>query len=82
MLSDEPYPPYSPPALAEYFMSGRKVHFWRGEDFAGKHGIDYHPATRVRAVRPAENRVELGNGKTMDYDRLVLAPGGRLHAPI
>lgn len=82
MISEEPFPPYSPPALAEYFISGRKVHFWRGEDFAAKHGIDYRQATRVQAVRPAENRVELSNGRTIDYDRLVLAPGGRLYAPI
>jgi NADPH-dependent 2,4-dienoyl-CoA reductase/sulfur reductase-like enzyme len=82
MLSEEPFPPYSPPALAEYFISGRKVHFWRGEDFAEKQGIVYRQATRVRALLPAENRIELDNGKTMDYDRLVLAPGGRLYAPI
>lgn len=82
MISEEPFPPYSPPALAEYFMTGRKVHYWRGEDFAAKQDIDYRQATRVQAVRPEKNRIMLSNGKAMDYDQLVLAPGGRLYAPI
>ena len=30
MLSNEPFPPYSPPAMLEYFKTGKEVHFWKG----------------------------------------------------
>ena len=34
MLSAEPYPPYSPPAMADHFLTGSSAHLWRGEDLA------------------------------------------------
>jgi NAD(P)H-nitrite reductase large subunit len=82
MLTDEPYPPYSPPAMVEYFESGREVHFWRGQDFPERMGLDYRPGTRVKAVMPGEQTVGLADGKMFAYDRLVIATGGRLYAPI
>jgi nitrite reductase (NADH) large subunit len=82
MLTDEPYPPYSPPAMVEYFQSGRQVHFWRGQDFTERLGLDYRPGTRVMAVMPEEHAVRLPDGKALTYDRLVIATGGRLYAPI
>jgi NAD(P)H-nitrite reductase large subunit len=82
MLTDEPYPPYSPPAMVEYFQSGREVHFWRGRDLPERLGLDYRPGTRVSAVVPEEHAVRLQDGKALAYDRLVIATGGRLYAPI
>ncbi len=82
MLTDEPYPPYSPPAMVEYFQSGREVHFWRGQDFPERLGLDYRPGARVCAVMPEEHAIRLQDGQTLSYDRLVIATGGRLYAPI
>jgi NAD(P)H-nitrite reductase large subunit len=82
MLTDEPYPPYSPPAMIEYFQSGREVHLWRGRDFPERLGLDYRPGTRVTAVTPGNHSIDLADGKTLAYDRLVIATGGRLYAPI
>jgi NAD(P)H-nitrite reductase large subunit len=82
MLTDEPYPPYSPPAMVEYFQSGREVHFWRGRDLPERLNLDYHPGTRVTAVMPGEQTVSLADGETLAFDRLVIATGGRLYAPI
>jgi NAD(P)H-nitrite reductase large subunit len=82
MLTDEPYPPYSPPAMVEYFQSGRQVHFWRGQDFPERLGLDYRPGTRVAAVMPEEHAIRLSDGMEFTYDRLVIATGGRLYAPI
>ena len=82
MLTDEPYPPYSPPAMVEYFQTGRSVHFWRGQDFPERLGLDYRPSTRVTAVMPEEHAVRLADGKVLAYDRLVIATGGRLYAPV
>lgn len=82
MLTDEPYPPYSPPAMVTYFETGEPFHFWRGQDFAEQLGVDYRPGTRVTGVMPDEHVVRLASGETLAYDKLVVASGGRLYAPV
>jgi NAD(P)H-nitrite reductase large subunit len=82
MVTDEPYPPYSPPAMVEYFGTGREVHFWRGQDFAERMDVDYRRGVRVTEVLPAEGAVCLEDGEALPYDRLVIATGGRLYAPL
>jgi len=82
MLTDEPYPPYSPPAMVAYFETGQEVHFWQGQDFPERMGLDYRPGTRVAAVTPQEHAIRLADGQTISYDRLVIATGGRLYAPL
>jgi NAD(P)H-nitrite reductase large subunit len=86
MLSSEPHPPYSPPAMVEYFRTGREVHLWKGHDFPDRWGIDYRPGTEAVAVEPEQHTVLLAGGATLthgeplSYDRLVIASGGRLYA--
>jgi nitrite reductase (NADH) large subunit len=82
MISREPYPPYSPPAMLEYFSTGHDVHFWKGRDFTERMGLDYRSGTEVEAVNTSEKTVRLSNGETHLYDRLILATGGRLYAPL
>ncbi|MGD1992248.1 MAG: FAD-dependent oxidoreductase [Anaerolineae bacterium] len=82
MLSHEPFPPYSPPAMLEYFMTDREVHLWRGRDFPGRMNVDYRSGTEVVAVNPQAHHVELRGGATLTYDRLVIATGGRLYTPV
>jgi NAD(P)H-nitrite reductase large subunit len=82
MFTDEPYPPYSPPALITYFETGQPYHFWRGQDFAQRLGVDYRPGSRVVGLRPEEKMVYLEGDEALTYDRLVIATGGRLYAPV
>ncbi|HOG48640.1 MAG TPA: FAD-dependent oxidoreductase [Anaerolineae bacterium] len=82
MLTDEPYPPYSPPAMVTYFETGEPVHFWRGQDLAERLRLVYWRGTRVAGVEPAAHRVRLQGGEVLAYDRLVIASGGRLYAPL
>lgn len=82
MLSHEPFPPYSPPAMLEYFTTGREVHLWRGHDFPERMGVDYRSGTEAVAVDPQARRVELKGGETLAYDQLVIATGGRLYTPV
>ena len=82
MLSSEPFPPYSPPALIEHFLSEKDVHFWRGKDFPDRLGIDYRPKTQVTGIIPRQRTIRLINGETIPYERLVIATGSRLYAPI
>ena len=82
LISGEPFPPYSPPAMLEYFATGKEVHFWRGKDFAERMKIDYRPGTKVKAVLPDQHTISLDDGEQVFYDRLVLASGARLYAPL
>lgn len=82
MLSDEPYPPYSPPAMLEYFETGEEVHFWKGMDFPTRFDLDYRPGTQVVAVFPEQHAVQLAGGERLSYDKLVIATGSRLYAPV
>jgi len=82
MCSGEPFPPYSPPAMLEYFSTGREVHFWKGKDVAERLGVDYRPATTVSAIAPDRKQVHLDDGESLTYDRAVLAMGARLYAPL
>lgn len=82
LISSEPFPPYAPPALVEYFLTGREVHFWKGKDLPERLGLDYRPGTRVVAVLPEERTIRLASGETLSYDRLVIATGSRLYAPV
>ena len=82
VLSAEPHPPYSPPAMIDHFLTGSNVHLWRGEDWPGRFRIDYRNNTHVMAVVPDRHQLRLGDGTTLDYDQLVIATGSRLHAPV
>ncbi len=82
VLSAEPYPPYSPPAMIDHFLSGSNAHLWRGEDWPDRFRIDYRNNTQVSAVVPAHRQLEMADGTTLGYDQLVIATGSRLYAPV
>jgi len=82
MLSAEPYPPYAPPAMVDHFITGSGSHFWRGVDWPAQAGVDYQPGVSVTAIETQAHRLRLSNGQALDYDRLVIATGSRLYAPL
>jgi len=82
MLSAEPFPPYSPPAMADHFITGSDTHLWRGVDWPKQTGVAYRKRVQVVAMDPEAHRLRLANGKTLKYDRLVIATGSRLYAPL
>jgi NADPH-dependent 2,4-dienoyl-CoA reductase/sulfur reductase-like enzyme len=83
VVSAEPFPPYSPPAMADYFLTGREeTLYWQGEDVCDRLRVDYRPGTPVEAVYPDQRQVLMQDGRYLDYDKLILATGSRLHAPL
>lgn len=82
MLSAEPSLPYSPPAMADHFINGSDAHLWRPADWRQQTGVDYWQAAEVIRIDPEARRLELKDGHTLGYDRLVIAVGSRLHAPV
>ena len=83
IVSAEPFPPYSPPAMADHFLTGRdEPLYWKGRDVADRLGLDVLDDVTVRAARPEAHEVELADGTILGYDRLVIASGSRLYAPV
>jgi NAD(P)H-nitrite reductase large subunit len=82
MLSAEPSLPYSPPAMADHFLTGSKTHLWRDSDWLELMTLDYRKGAVVTGLQPDAHRLELRDGNTLDYDRLVIATGSRLYAPV
>jgi NAD(P)H-nitrite reductase large subunit len=82
VVYDEPFPPYSPPAMADHFLTGREAPlYWKGTDVLERLGVTHHQAA-CRAVDTTARRVSLTSGATLDYDRLVVTTGSRLHAEL
>ena len=82
-LSTEPYAPYSPPAMADYYLTGRtNTLYWKGEDVAELLGIEERRNTRVDGIDADNREVVLANGERIRYEGLVIASGSRLHAPL
>lgn len=82
MFSAEPYPPYSPPAMIDHFLTGSQAHLWRPANWPAQTGVDYHSGVEVTAIQPQTHSITLHDGSKVDYDRLVLATGGSLYAPL
>ena len=82
MLTDEPYLPYSPPAMADHFILGTDNHLWRSNDWPAQTGVDYRSGSGVTAIEPEAHRIRLTNGEMLSYDRLLIASGARLYAPL
>jgi nitrite reductase (NADH) large subunit len=82
MLTNEPYPPYSPPAMVDHFLTGSELHFWRGEDWAEEQQIDYRSGVEVHSLDLDASTLELTKGKPIAFEKLVIATGSRLYAPL
>jgi len=82
MLSAEPYPPYSPPAMIDHFVNGSASHLWRDPDWPVQIGLAYRSGVEVTVIEPDAQRIRLRDGSPLTYDRLVIATGSRLYAPL
>jgi NAD(P)H-nitrite reductase large subunit len=82
MLTDEPYPPYSPPAMADHFIHGSDLHLWRPADWAEQLQVNLRMGSHVAAIEPEPHRIRLAHGEWLKYDQLLIATGARLYAPI
>src|SRR5918998_5588241 len=80
MIGEEPHFPYERPPLSKAYLRGtqaREQLFPRPDSWYAQHGVEALLATPARAIHAAERVVELGDGKRIPYDRLLLATGGR-----
>ena len=83
IFSKEPYPAYSRP-LISYYLSGKvtpEKMYYRDSDYYGRMKVEAHLGTEVHALRLEEKMVELPSGEKVQYDRLLIATGGKPISP-
>jgi nitrite reductase (NADH) large subunit len=82
VISSEPHPPYAPPAMADHFLTGSGAHLWRGTDWPDRYDIHFRNGVAATHIDPGAHSVQLSDGSGIPYDRLVIATGSRLYAPL
>ncbi len=82
MLTDEPYLPYSPPAMADHFIHNNDLHLWRNGEWLEQNGVKYRQGVRVTKIEPDSHSLVLADGELLSYDKLLIATGAHLYAPL
>jgi NADPH-dependent 2,4-dienoyl-CoA reductase/sulfur reductase-like enzyme/nitrite reductase/ring-hydroxylating ferredoxin subunit len=78
MLSNDGAAPVDRPNLSKDYLAGSAPEDWlplRPDDFYTEAGIDLRLKTQVAAIDPKARQVALADGKTVPYDRLLVATG-------
>ncbi|HZT43117.1 MAG TPA: FAD/NAD(P)-binding oxidoreductase [Chthonomonadaceae bacterium] len=79
ILGGEPHPPYDrPPLSKDYLTDDEKVPddvYSKFDDFYPKNQIELHTKTRVTRLDRNARTVTLADGKTIGYEKLLLATG-------
>ncbi|WP_299479007.1 FAD-dependent oxidoreductase [uncultured Roseibium sp.] len=78
LIGDEPHPPYQRPPLSKKYLSGDvgAEGLWlRPPAFFETNQIDHIPNSRAVSIDRSAKRVQLENGDTLSYGKLVLATG-------
>lgn len=80
LVGEEPHAPYQRPPLSKAFLKGevgRERLMLKAEGFYEDQRIDTRFGARAVALRPGEHRLELQDGGSIAYSRLLLATGTR-----
>lgn len=80
LIGDEPHRPYERPPLSKAVLSAPELPppaFLHAADRYGELAIELMLGTRVRQLDAAARRVVLDDGRSVAFDRLLLAMGGR-----
>jgi len=82
MLSAEPYPPYSPPAMVDHFIHNSNAHLWLDDGWMDRMGVNYRQGVHIQRIDPVEKYVSTAGDGSLHYDQLLIATGSRLYAPL
>lgn len=80
LVGDEPYLPYQRPPLSKKFLAGeltRERLLLRPPAFYTEKGVELIVDCRAAELDASARAVRLTNGRTLRYDRLLLATGSR-----
>jgi 3-phenylpropionate/trans-cinnamate dioxygenase ferredoxin reductase subunit len=85
LIGDEAGTPYHRPPLSKAFLAGETAEggfLLRGEAAYEKAGVERWAQARVESIDRASHRVQLTDGRAIEYTKLALATGGRArHLP-
>lgn len=79
LISDEPYHTYSRP-LISYYLAGKvqpEKMYYREADFYEKMKVNVRLGVKAEAISPAKKTVSLSTGEKVEYEKLMLATGGK-----
>lgn len=82
IISAEQYHTYSRP-LISYYLAGKVKEdkmFYRPQDFYQKNNVDFIHQT-AKDIDPKQKQVKLEDGSTVEYDKLLIATGGKPFVP-
>ncbi len=70
--------------MADHFLTGREeTLYWQGADVCERLRMDYRAGVAVASpCIPISARCCCEDGSYLDYDRLIIATGSRLYAPL
>ena len=80
LIGDESVLPYQRPPLSKDYLSGKLARerlFLKPENFFAENNIKLQLATRAEKIDAKCHSLQLANGRTLTYDKLVLATGSR-----
>ncbi|MBI4234594.1 MAG: NAD(P)/FAD-dependent oxidoreductase [Chloroflexi bacterium] len=79
VVSEEPYPAYSRPAIAEFLMGERTFDermLFRDKEFYSRNRVETRLGTKALQLNVPGRTVALDNGENLPFERLLLATGG------
>jgi len=78
IVSEEPYPAYSRPLIADYLAEGLPLEkmLYRPSDFYERNNIVTFLGSKVTQLHPHKHTVELDSGEIIRWQKLLLATGG------
>jgi NAD(P)H-nitrite reductase large subunit len=78
IISDEPYPAYSRPLISEHLFEGRPLEkmLYRPADFYEKSDIRTLFGEKVAEIDFSGHSLKLKGGRTLNWQKLLLATGG------
>ncbi|MBS0612806.1 MAG: FAD-dependent oxidoreductase [Proteobacteria bacterium] len=80
LIGDEPSLPYQRPPLSKKYLAGEMEAdrlLFRHAAYYQEHRIETRLGLHARALDPAARRLDLSNGESLTYDRLLLTTGTR-----
>jgi NADPH-dependent 2,4-dienoyl-CoA reductase/sulfur reductase-like enzyme len=80
LVTAEPHVPYERPPLSKGYLTGKKGLdrvYLKEDAYYAQNAIEVITGTRATRIDPAARSVTLGDGRTLGYEKLLLATGGR-----
>ncbi len=83
VYGEEPYWAYRRPQLPEFLAGGAEAEkiLFHPPAWYEQRGVSVHRGVRVEALEPSSGTIRLADGRTVPYDRLLLATGAASFIP-